>query len=210
MKPWWGAATAALLSVSCSLASAAALDDLKSFYRDVGALAGDFEQRLLDEDGSTLERYAGRLWIQRPGQFLWLYDTPYEQQLGSDGQTLWHYDVELKQVNLRDAEQSLSGTPAELLGGKLDHLQAYNIVELPQVEQMQWLQLSPKSEDADFDNIRIGLAQGQPVVIRLVDRLGQITRMQLHDLRLNPDIPKQRLSLQIPDDTTVVDERTPD
>ena len=78
---------ALLLSGPTALASSA-LDDLKQFYRGVEALAGDFEQRLLDEDGETLERFAGRFWMQRPGQFLWLYDTPFEQQLGSDGETL--------------------------------------------------------------------------------------------------------------------------
>lgn len=200
---FWG-----LLMAALSAQAAQPLDQLKHFYQQVDALAGDFEQRLIDEDGETLERFAGRFWMQRPGRFLWLYDTPYEQQLGSDGDTLWHYDVDLKQINLRDAKHSLSGTPAELLGGNLDHLQAYDITSLPPADGLQWFQLKPKGEEADFEDIRIGLQDGQPATIRLVDRLGQITLMQLHDLQRNPEIPAQRLQLSIPDDVTVVDERT--
>ncbi|MGJ8670138.1 MAG: outer membrane lipoprotein chaperone LolA [Oceanococcus sp.] len=201
----------ALLSLLITpLYASSALEDLKQFYRGVDALAGDFEQRLLDEDGDTLERFAGRFWMQRPGQFLWLYDTPYEQQLGSDGDTLWYYDVDLKQINLRDAKQSLSGTPAELLGGDLQQLQAYEITELSTEDELQWLQLKPKGDDADFEDIRIGLVKGQPARIRLVDRLGQVTVMQLHDLRANPQIEPERFQLVLPDKVTVVDERAPD
>lgn len=199
---------ASVLWLLSGLAAAQPLDDLKAFYRDVTSLSGDFEQRLLDEDGETLERYAGRFWMQRPGRFLWRYDTPYEQQLGSDGDTLWHYDVDLRQVTKRDAKTSLSGTPAELLGGDLSQLDSYQLTRLEDEDGLQWLQLLPNSDSSDFAQIRIGLAQGQPTKVVLSDRLGQTTAMTLHDLKRNPDTDATLFELRVPEGVTVVDERS--
>lgn len=197
-----------VLLLFSAVAAAQPLDDLKAFYRDVTSLSGDFEQRLLDEDGETLERFAGRFWMQRPGRFLWRYDTPYEQQIGADGETLWHYDVDLRQVTKRDAKTSLSGTPAELLGGDLSQLDSYQLTHLEDADGLQWLQLLPKSDSSDFAQIRIGLAKGQPARVVLSDRLGQTTTMSLHDLKRNPDIDSARFDLTVPDGVTVVDERS--
>lgn len=196
----------ALLFVS-GVSHADPLADLKGFYGDVTSLSGDFEQRLLDEEGDTLERYAGRFWMQRPGRFLWLYDTPYEQQLGSDGDTLWHYDVDLRQITMRDAATSLSGTPAELLGGDLSQLDSYKLTRLRDADGLEWLQLLPHSDSSDFEEIRIGLSDGQPAKVLLSDRLGQTTSMTLHDLKRNTQISAQRFAYSVPDGVTVVDER---
>lgn len=188
---------------------AGALDELKAFYARAEVLAADFEQRLVDEDGETLERYAGRLWIQRPDRFLWRYDSPYPLELGSDGERLWHYDVDLQQATLRDAAASLSGTPAELLGGDFSRLQRYVIEELGAAKELQWLSLRPREDDGDFAHIRIGLREGQPAQILLDDRLGQTTRILLHDLRINPALDRQHFQLKLPEGVTIVDERAP-
>ncbi len=183
------------------------LEDLRGFYRTVGALTADFEQRLIDEDGETLERYAGRLWLQRPGRFLWLYDAPYDLRLGSDGRQLWHYDVDLRQVTLRDAKQSLSGTPAELLGGDLAMLDNYRFERLPDADGLAWLRLIPRDTESDFSQIRIGLLKGQPRRVHLEDRLGQLTQLRLIDLRPNVEIDPGRFLFKAPQGVTVVDER---
>ncbi len=195
------------LLLCAGVALADPLEDLRGFYRAVGSLAADFEQRLVDEDGETLERYAGRLWLQRPGRFLWQYDAPYDLRLGSDGKQLWHYDVDLRQVTLRDARQSLSGTPAELLGGDVTMLDNYRFEPLPDAEGLSWLRLIPRDTESDFARIRIGLADGQPRQVLLEDRLGQFTRLRLIDLRPNVEMDPARFQFKAPPGVTVVDER---
>ncbi len=197
---------AGLLLIS-AMAGAEPLADLKHFYRDVVSLSADFEQRLIDEDGETLERFAGRVWMQRPGRFLWKYDTPYPLELGADGTVLWHYDADLRQITLRDARTSLSGTPAELLGGDLSGLEAYTLERQADADGLEWLRLLPRKPDSDFAQIRIGLAAGEPRLISLADRLGQTTVMELHDLRRNPELAPARFELTIPAGVTVVDDR---
>ncbi len=196
-----------VLALFCASLRAEPEENLRTFYAGVSALAADFEQRLLDEDGETLERYAGRLWLQRPGRFLWLYDTPYNLELGSDGERLWHYDVDLRQVTVRDAASSLSGSPAELLGGDLSQLEQFDIQRLPDAEQLEWLRLRPRSADSDFSQIDIGLLRQGPQRILLKDRLGQTTVIELHDLQVNPQLDSRRFQMQVPDHVTIVDER---
>ena len=199
---------ASLLWAGVALADPQA--DLRRFYTEVQSLEADFEQRLMESDGETLERYAGRLWLQRPNRFLWQYDTPYELQLGSDGQQLWHYDVDLRQVTLRDARQSLSGTPAELLGGDLSQLDHYELQRLADADGMEWLRLTPRDAESDFADIRIGMQDGAPRRVLLEDRLGQLTELTLHDVRRNVDIAARRFQFEVPEGVTVVDDRAPD
>ena len=196
-----------LLLLLPALAWAGPEADLRTYYRDVEALSGEFVQRLQDDDGSTLERYEGRFWLQRPGRFLWVYESPYPLELGSDGVTLWHFDVDLRQITLRDAAAALSGTPAELLGGELAQLDRYRITPQAPADGLDWLELTPEQAESDFATIRIGLKGGEPRQMELADRLGQLTVIRFENLKRNPEIAAERFTLQVPDKTTVVDER---
>lgn len=198
---------AGLLALAVNPARAEPLEDLKRFYAEVTSLSARFEQRLIDEDGDTLERYEGHFWLRRPGQFLWRYEAPFPQEIGTDGQQLWHYDVDLRQVTLRPAQGSLGGTPAELLGGDAAQLDNYAFERLADAEGLEWLKLVPRSDDTDFESVNIGLSDGVPVRIDLQDRLGQLTRMQLIDLKRNPALASDLFEFKIPDGVTVVDER---
>lgn len=197
-----------MIGLCLSLAAHASPEaELRQFYASVQALQGRFVQRLQDDDGSTLERYEGQFWMQRPGQFRWEYSSPYPLNLGSDGQTLWHHDVDLRQITLRDASATLAGTPAQLLGGDVSQLEAYRLESLPPRDGLQWLGLTPREAESDFAQIRIGLKRGEPREMRLADRLGQITAIEFLALETPSTIDAKRFSWDVPSGTTVVDER---
>ena len=89
-------ATAAALAPAPAFADAR--DLLERFYDEVATFSADFEQAVLDENLNRIEESAGRMWIARPGKFRWDYEPPLEQQIVSDGERVWVYDVELEQV----------------------------------------------------------------------------------------------------------------
>ncbi len=204
MRAWIFLASG-LLSTGVLWANADA--ELRRFYQQVERFDARFEQRLLDEDGDTLEVYSGHFSLARPGRFSWIYESPYPLQLGSDGQTLWHYDIDLRQMTLRDADAVLAGTPAELLGGDSRRLEQFNITSGEASGELYWVVLTPKSDDTDFASIRIGLADGVPRSMELADRLGQITRMAFFDVQVNQELPVDRFALQLPAGVDVVDDR---
>ena len=197
----------ALLAGLLCLPAAALAGALEDFQREVMRFDARFEQRLLDDDGSTLESYRGQMSLARPDRFLWQYESPYALQLGSDGQTLWHFDQDLRQITLRDAGPALAGTPAELLGGDPARLDDFEIRDEGRVDGLRWTELRPRSDDSDFELVRIGFEGTVPRAMQLRDRLGQITHMRFEQVQVNEQSPADRFELQIPEGVTVVDER---
>ena len=106
-----------------------------------------FVQMLRSAQGDVLERQEGRLEILPPDRFLWRYESPYEAEYGSNGTLVWHWDQELAQITVRDARQTLAGTPLALL---LD-VQA----DLPVAADPDgWLSWEPQGDQAQFARLR--------------------------------------------------------
>ena len=70
---------------------------VNEFLTDVDTLTSRFEQTLIDANGEVLEVSRGTLEINRPGQFRWAFDEPYEHWLIADGLNF--------EENLRDVLQ---------------------------------------------------------------------------------------------------------
>lgn len=41
------------------------------------------------------------MMLSRPGKFVWRIEKPYKQQLVGDGEKVWMYDPDLRQVTVR-------------------------------------------------------------------------------------------------------------
>jgi outer membrane lipoprotein carrier protein len=76
----------------------------------------EFRQTVTDAQGQQVESASGTVSLSRPGRFRWDYREP-AQVIVSDGTTVWFHDVDLAQVTIRPAAETLVGTPAMLLAG---------------------------------------------------------------------------------------------
>ena len=101
-----------LLLHSISVTAGAGEDRLRAFLADVQSLSSNFEQVLLTADGTQIQRASGEVLIQRPRRFRWNYRQPYEQLILADGERLWIYDNDLKQVTVSRLDNALGRTPA--------------------------------------------------------------------------------------------------
>ena len=83
-----------LLATTPALTMAAsASEQLRSFVQDVRAAKGEFSQRTVDSNGQSKGApQSGQFVFQRPGQFKWHVQRPYEQLIVSDGKLLYQYD----------------------------------------------------------------------------------------------------------------------
>ena len=71
---------------------------LEAFLDGVRTLTADFKQELWTSDERKLQTDTGSLSLKRPNRFRWTYEAPAELIIVADGEQLWIYDVELKQV----------------------------------------------------------------------------------------------------------------
>jgi outer membrane lipoprotein carrier protein len=147
----------------------------------------------------------GNFSLARPDRFRWEYVTPYMQTLVSDGRTFWFYDVDLAQATRRRAADALQGTPALLLSGGPALAQQFSLSHDGSREGLLWVRLKPKAKEGDFNEIRLGLADGQPRVMELHDTLGQRTLIRFTGMRINGGLPPAHFSFKVPAGVEVVD-----
>lgn len=148
-------------------------------------LTADFKQTVLDDDKKIVQQSSGKVAIQRPGKFSWIYTTPYEQQIIADGKELWVYDVDLDQVTVKPMSTGLATAPIMILMRKNKIGSEFNINEVGQRKFLYWVELEPKSPDMDYTNVYIGLEDGAVKAMELRDKFGQSTQIVFENLRLN-------------------------
>lgn len=184
------------LIVACAAAGAQpAADDtaagvatLEAFLRDVHTLTADFKQELWSADQRLLQTETGTLALRRPNRFRWIYAKPTQLTVVADGSKLWTYDVELAQVTVAPLDSTVESTPAMLLSGDRNVRDSFNVVQTEQLDGIEWIKLAPKKGGTDFSSLRIGFKGKAPQQLELVDGLNQVTRIELKNLAVNPDL----------------------
>ncbi|MEX0951375.1 MAG: outer membrane lipoprotein chaperone LolA, partial [Gammaproteobacteria bacterium] len=146
-----------LMTLPCFSAHAGQGEEqLRAFMDEVQSLQTEFTQDLYDEAGTKIDSASGMLYLQRPGKFHWQYQQPYEQQILTDGETLWIYDSDLEQVTVRDVANNLQSTPAAILGGTANIDELYEITDMGELEGAHWVRLSSLDDDSQYKDVRLG------------------------------------------------------
>ena len=182
------------------------VDHLKRFLGEVTAYSAEFDQVVLDENLRQIDEAGGTLTIMRPGRFRWDYYPPAEQQIIGDGEKVWIYDLELRQVMVRDQQSSLGQTPAILLAGENVNLRNYTLEDRGQQGAVQWVKIIPHSESSGFDDIQVGFVDSALSVMVLVDGLGQTTRISFKNGSENQPLPLDQFDFIPPEGVDVIDE----
>jgi outer membrane lipoprotein carrier protein len=198
----------ALLGCGSALpAHADAVASLRAFNAATRSVTAEFTQRVLNERLKEVQSNTGYLAIERPGRFRWVYKTPNEQILVSDGKLLWLYDPELKQVTRRGIGGAMSGTPAALLAGNAEVEAAYKLSNIGQQNGLDWLEARPKRQDSGFVRIRIGMtADGEPGAMELTDSFGQTILLRFSKVQRNPKLIPEAFRFDPPPGVDVLSE----
>ncbi len=184
-------------------ADAAAAATVERAIAELGAVRADFVQELLDRDGKTSDRAVGTLYLKKPGRFRWDYTQP-KQLIVSDGETLWLYDPELQQATVRKVKDSLSQTPAMLLAGESRVKDSFDVTAQPREAGIDWVQLTPKKNDTDFKQLRLGFVGGTLMRMEFADKLNQVTRIELTKLEKNARLPDSLFHFVAPPGVDVI------
>ena len=180
---------AAILCCVALPASASGLDDFLAFNAATKSATAHFDQQVLDRAGKAVERASGTFAFQRPGKFRWAYEKPHAQLLVGDGQKLWIYDPDLKQVTVKRIDQAISSTPAALRAGRDDITTLFTLRDGGSADGLAWVEASPKSPDTGFDRVRLGMQGRQLAAMELQDSLGGRTVLRFSDLKANAAVP---------------------
>ncbi len=186
------------------VAEAGAIDQLHRFLQETRTLKADFAQIVISRGGRKPQQSAGTVAISRPGKLRWDIQKPYPQLVVGDGEKIWIYDSELKQVTVRPAGQALGGSPAALLAGKNELEKNFALAEAGESDGMDWVEALPKASDSGFEKIRLGFAGSDLAAMVLVDSFGQTTQIRFSKLERNPTLPASTFKFSPPPGVDVV------
>jgi outer membrane lipoprotein carrier protein len=171
---------------------------LEAFLDGVQSLTADFKQDLWSSDGELIQMDTGTLALKRPNRFRWVYEAPAELTLVADGERLWIYDAELSQVTVTPFDDTVAASPAMLLSGDRNVREEFEVVDAYALDGLDWIKLEPLGS-SDFSSVSIGFSGKEPRRLELVDGRGEVTRIELDNVVVNPELADDVFELEVPE-----------
>ncbi len=176
------------------------LNNLKTFK-------AEFNQKIFAENGEQVDDVSGEIAIKKPGKFFWNVTEPFEQKLIADGKYLWQYDADLEQATVKNLDESLGSTPAEILSGKTTDIEKQYQIKFTEQTDLESFKLVPLDE-GQFEYIILNFRKGALVELVLKDTLAQTTKVQFKNSRYGIVLPDSLFLMVLPEGTDIVDSRT--
>ena len=164
-----------------------ALRTLQQRYESTRTLVAQFRQEVESPTMAGKLTSNGTVSFEKPNRMRWDYAAPDRQTIVSDGETLWIYQPEEKQVlkaPLREAFQAT--TPVTFLGG-LGHVDRDFTPTLESSADDRWvLKLVPR-EERGVGTLVLVVRKGDASIeeARISDPLGTTTHLALSEERRN-------------------------
>ena len=197
---------AVALLAAVGAAQAAAVEKMQRFLDTTRTLRGEFTQTVVGKSGKAPQTSSGTMLISRPGKFAWLIDKPYKQQLVGDGEKVWMYDPDLRQVTVRKFDAALGSTPAALLVGGDALEKNFTLAEAGTREGLDWVEAIPKSPDSGFEKLQLGFEGSELKGMQLQDNFGQTTSLAFSRIEHNPSIAATQFRFTPPAGVDVIGE----
>jgi outer membrane lipoprotein carrier protein len=176
---------------------------LDRFLTETQTMSANFKQTLKSSDGSLLQESAGVFYLQRPGKFRWNYTEPYPQEIVSDGEQVWVYDVDLEQVTVQKQGAGPNNTPMALLQNRQKLEDAFEIHERGSDSGMYRIELINRQADSDFDRVMLGLDDKGLRFLQLHDQFEQTTYIFFTELKSNPELDAELFEFTPPEGVDV-------
>ncbi|HEV7610043.1 MAG TPA: outer membrane lipoprotein chaperone LolA [Steroidobacteraceae bacterium] len=197
-------------------AAAQAQTPLDSYLTSLKTLRAEFSQVVTDNKGQQTQKAEGKLVIVRPGRFRWEL-TPLSttggaaspQLMVADGKNLWFYDRDLEQVSVKPASTALTATPAGLLSGEGNIRELFAVSPAGKKDGLDWVLVTPKENDADFREARLGFGLSELKRMVLKDKLGQTVRLDFFSSERNPPVAEAEVKFTPPAGADVIGTPTP-
>jgi outer membrane lipoprotein carrier protein len=203
---WLGTVAPLGAATPAATARGTALD---RYLSSLATLRANFTQSLTDSRGRALESLSGTLVVLRPGRFRWEVrpdsaTSSATQLMVADGRNVWFYDRDLQQVTVKPAAGALTATPATLLAGSADLRPLFNVADAPHAQDLDWVLVKPRRNDAEFREARLGFAGAELRRMVIKDKLGQTATFDFTSIIRNAPVAPAEVSFTPPAGVDVI------
>lgn len=200
------------LLAACTLsARASGLDSLENFVKSAKSGRAEFTQVVTGpaKEGQSVrsKTSTGTFEFARPNRFRFNYRKPFEQTIVADGQTLWLYDVDLKQVTARKQAQVLASTPAALIASAPDLAalrRDFNLEAAGEKDGLQWVQATPKAKEGQLHSVKVGFRGDELAALEILDSFGQRSMLTFNRMELNAAVGPEQFQFKPPPGADVI------
>jgi outer membrane lipoprotein carrier protein len=185
------------------------ISDLNAFVNNVSSMSSEFSQVVLDKKGLKLQDVEGVMLFKRPNKFRWDYLKPYQNQIISDGDRLFLYDQDLRQVSINPIAKVAGSTPLLIIAGKnIEKYFTLRNIEDPVANEMnqsiKWVEAVPKEEGAGFSKVILGLTENKLSVMKIVDAFEHTTTISFKNAKYNVSLVDNDFLFKLPTGVDVV------
>jgi outer membrane lipoprotein carrier protein len=178
---------------------------VQSRYERTTRLQARFRQETRVPGFDQVQTGEGQVWIRKPGMMRWDYTTPERQTIIANGDTLWIYLPEDRQVIRDHINHSLgTRTPALFLAGQARLTDLFTVAggptQGPGEGGLLQLELTPKGETLPYTQVYLGIDPSSYLVklVRVVDAVGNMTAMWFSDIDTEAAVAPSLFQFQVP------------
>ena len=178
--------------------------ELSNILNQMNSLTGKFKQKVVDQNGATLQEVSGQFFFKKPNLFKWDYLEPSKSQLISDGELLYLYDPDLKQVVISQLKRFGGVSPAMLLVTN-DIESLFEITIIQDKKGVDWFRALPhEPEKANFKEVFINFSQKKLKSMRIIDGFDNTTEIDFIKVSRNTAINEAIFLFNTPEDIDVI------
>ena len=187
--------------------SETAIHQLQQRIKFIDSLSADFNQQIdmgHRQDLQATENSTGQLLFQRPGKFRWTYQSPFPQEIISDGKTIWVFEKDLNQVTIRSVDQQTDHSLMRVLNNPNELAEHYLAT---MYSSGDWLEvtLTPKYQSTDFQTLSLAFNKEKLLMIEILDPLDRYNRLTFNQVTLNQAIDASSFYFEPTADIDVID-----
>ena len=147
---------------------------------------------------------SGIFSFKKPNFFRWIYQKPFESQIVSDGELLYLYDPDLKQVVISSLKKLGGISPAMLLvSGDISN--SFELSYLENIESKNWFEAVPKDKSrTTFKSVLINFEAEKINEMRVIDNFDRTTIIVFSSLVVNNKIDDEYFLFNTPENVDVI------
>ena len=181
---------------------------LQARYQNVRDFTADFVQTYRGGVLRTETREKGTVAVKKPGRMRWVYTSPERKEFVSDGQKMYSYIPEDRQVIVSDVPtDSEAPTPVLFLAGKGDLVKDFTATSAPSpVAGTVGLKLTPRRSEPEYEYLVVAVdpATLQIRALTTRDRQGGESTLRFENLQENKGISDKDFAFRIPRGVDVI------
>ena len=152
---------------------------------------------------------SGRLLVKYPGKMRWEYETPEPMLFITDGETLWMYQPQARQVTVGKADEVLGGSQGASFLSDMRLLRRQFRIELDPSgsDATARLKLIPRENTFDIASITLTISRASYEVVEVltVNLYDDTTRIMFHDIKFEQNLPDDLFQFEIPKGVEVLE-----